>query len=226
MTAAALNAEIRDHCTFLKGALDLITASSTADTGDSTQIYVKRATVTDAIAATVTGDTSARFVIAADGTHAWGDGTNVRDIVMARSGASWLNMGNSAAGGPISLSLTANIGQRNSFGCRVSGDAVMRTALMGDATSQILEFGNGTDARDVNLYRGGPNLLKTDDQFEIAGTALVLSGGGNIQMIERSDLPNAPANNAYLWIGDNGAGKTRLLIRFATGNALVIATEA
>ena len=48
LTAAQMNAEVRDHLNFVKGALDLLTNSTTADTGVTMSIQVHRTTVTDA----------------------------------------------------------------------------------------------------------------------------------------------------------------------------------
>lgn len=55
---------------------------------------------------------------------------------------------------------------------------------------------------------------------------LDLAGGGFIQGSERSSDPAAPAANSYrLFSRDNGAGKTQLCVRFATGAVQVLATE-
>lgn len=54
------------------------------------------------------------------------------------------------------------------FGFYVTGDAQMRF----DATATgILEWGDGTNALDTNLYRSAANVLKTDDAF-IAGAGI------------------------------------------------------
>lgn len=67
------------------------------------------------------------------------------------------------------LALQATSGQRAKIECRVAGDAESRFELFGDATLQGVQFGNGTNAPDTNLYRAAANHLKTDDLLEAAG---------------------------------------------------------
>ena len=51
-------------------------------------------------------------------------------------------------------------------------------------------------------------------------------GGRHIEAVELAADPAAPAaNGARLYLKDNGAGKTQLCVRFATGAVQVIATE-
>lgn len=51
------------------------------------------------------------------------------------------------------------------------------------------------------------------------------TGGGSLHFQEQT-APSAPAaNNVYLYAQDNGAGKTQLMARFATGAAQQIAIE-
>lgn len=67
-----------------------------------------------------------------------------------------------------------------------STGTVFLTSVAGDAASgrfQItaegaLDWGNGTDAYDTNLYRSGANVLATDDTFKIAGANAFLSLSG------------------------------------------------
>lgn len=50
-------------------------------------------------------------------------------------------------------------------------------------------------------------------------------GPAHIFLTEISDPPAPTTNNARLYVRDNGAGKTQLVIRFPTGAIQVIATE-
>lgn len=85
VTAATMNTEIRDHLNFLKGALDLITNSTAADTGAATQLSVTRATAAaDAYSAKVSGDTQLRFNVNADGSIEWGSGSAAADFTLYR----------------------------------------------------------------------------------------------------------------------------------------------
>ncbi|MET8185736.1 hypothetical protein ABZV15_08050 [Streptomyces sp. NPDC005246] len=53
------------------------------------------------------------------------------------------------------------------FDGRVTGDAVGRLAIYGDGKH---EWGDGTNNRDTNLYRGSADTLQTDDSFVVGGT--------------------------------------------------------
>lgn len=52
----------------------------------------------------------------------------------------------------------------NAIDIRVSGDTTQRLLLYPGSSSGVIEFGDGT-TRDVNLYRGGADILKTDDSI-------------------------------------------------------------
>jgi hypothetical protein len=76
VTAATMNTELRDHLNWLKGALDLITAASAADSGTATKLSITRASTTSlALESKVSGDAGTRFQIAADGGLGWGSGS-------------------------------------------------------------------------------------------------------------------------------------------------------
>lgn len=57
--------------------------------------------------------------------------------------------------------------------------------------------------------------------------SLVLTGGGggHIQLPEVTEPGNGPANTGRLFVKDNGAGKSQLCVRFASGATQVVATE-
>ena len=81
VTATQMNTEIRDHLNFLKGALDLITNSTTADTGVGTRISLKRNATTDAaFEARLNADTDMRVQIDTGGAFKYGTGTSVPAI--------------------------------------------------------------------------------------------------------------------------------------------------
>lgn len=61
----------------------------------------------------------------------------------------------------------------DAFFAKVSGDGTDRFRANGTGT---LEWGPGNAGRDVNLYRSAADLLKTDDNLEVAGS-VKLSGG-------------------------------------------------
>lgn len=49
--------------------------------------------------------------------------------------------------------------------------------------------------------------------------------GGFIKMAERVGPPVAPADGAYIFCRDNGAGKTQICVQFASGAVQVVATQ-
>lgn len=87
VTAATMNTEVRDHFNWLKNALDLITNSTSADTGTATGLFITRTTATDeGFATKVTGDADWRVKIRAGGGYQLGDGTAAPQVVMSFSG--------------------------------------------------------------------------------------------------------------------------------------------
>lgn len=60
------------------------------------------------------------------------------------------------------------------FTCRVTGDSIWKYAIF---TGGKQEWGDGTSARDTNLYRywdGFQNFLKTDDKFVVGGSVIYI----------------------------------------------------
>jgi hypothetical protein len=80
-----MNAEVRDHLNFLKGAFDLLTAGTTADTGTTMRLIIVHAAAADlAFQAYVTGDTHDRWGVQSNGKMMWGGGGGVPDITLER----------------------------------------------------------------------------------------------------------------------------------------------
>lgn len=61
------------------------------------------------------------------------------------------------------------------FNTNVTGDTADRARIY---ASGLHEWGPGNAALDTNLYRGGSNLLKTDDAFQVVG-ALTVGGSSS-----------------------------------------------
>ena len=105
------------------------------------------------------------------------------------------------------------------------------TSCVGDNDDATL------DARVIlqaGHYAGG---VYTDARLEVVrekSTGLKYVGAygdlfaveNKIQLTEISDPSNSFSNQAYLFVKDNGSGKTQLCVRFATGASVVIATQA
>lgn len=116
---------------------------------------------------------------------------------------------------------TGTVGTNASYVTRISGDTNDRWQMRFDGT---LQWGSGSLSPDTNLYRSAADTLKTDDTFNV-GSLVSLNSSGFIELAEWGG-PGAPAaNRAFLWVEDNGAGKTRLMVRFNTGASQQIAIE-
>lgn len=88
------------------------------------------------------------------------------------------------------------------------------------ASNVILRFSDDPDIEsgsfDTGLSRSAAGVL---------GLTNGSTGGGTLEFTEIA-APSAPAaNKARLFTQDNGAGKTQLVVRFATGAIQVLATE-
>jgi len=178
VTAAQMNAEIRDHALFLKGALDVLTASSTADTGATMFLSETRPTVNDySFRTQITGDTQPRFYALAGGAIAWGSGSAAADTSLYRLSANALKTDDALYVGDI---LVANGGSAITVGNGISlvkGTESGHTAdfiLMvyeSAAYGGVIQFGLGdsSGSRDVALYRYAADTLKTDDGFWAPG---------------------------------------------------------
>lgn len=93
-----MNTEVRDHDLFLKGALDLLTNSTTADVGATMHLSVTRALSTDTVMrGLVTADTVPRLAVLASGNLQWGTGAAAADTVLSRNNG-YLQLDTAAAG--------------------------------------------------------------------------------------------------------------------------------
>jgi hypothetical protein len=78
---------------------------------------------------------------------------------------------------------------------------------------------------------GGPLQQTLDTGIDRAAAGVIRltnasTGGAALNLIEITAPASAPAANcANIWLEDNGGGKSRLMIRFATGTAQQIAIE-
>lgn len=155
-------------------------------------------------------DVTEQWLMFSNGTMRWGG-----DIDLERIGVGNIQF---QSGSNAQLGVEGGNGSRSSLQIRTNPDSTHRLALYGDATLTGIEFGPGTGGRDTNLYRSAANILATDDNF-------LLEGGHYLEFQEMA-FPAAPgANRARLFVEDNGAGKTRLMIRFSSGGNQQIAIQ-
>lgn len=141
----------------------------------------------------VTGDANIRFVTYVDGKLEWGPGTASRDTNLYRSAANVLTTDDaftsvgltsstagttsaatfaSSADGTTTVavvSINPSSTSKRAWDVRLTSDSVsrLRVDMSAGSGSGTITFGNGTTA-DTNLYRGGADLLKTDDKFVTA----------------------------------------------------------
>jgi hypothetical protein len=162
------------------------------------------------------GDANPAFRILGSGKLAWGaGGVSPVDSSIQRIGAAQLQTDGEFRSNRTSATATG-------FAAVVSGDSTIRYEARADGR---LSWGPGNAALDTNLYRASANTLQTDDNFAGGGGETVLDASGFIRLGEMTAPSNAAANSGRLFVEDNGAGKTRLAIIFATGAKQIIATE-
>lgn len=121
---------------------------------------------TDIISIKLATDATNRFVVNGDGAIEWGDGSAALDTNLYRLAANTLftddaffaSAGLIAGGGITPYWAVDNVG--------------------------VITMGDGTLARDTNLYRSAASVLATDDDFAInvAGKGLRVKEGANAKM--------------------------------------------
>ena len=99
--------------------------------------------------------------------------------------------------------------------------------------NQAITWRNGTDDLSLlkavaeTLYVGQPGV----SNVFINGYAVVLDSNAFIGIqapirLYPATVPGLPAaGDAYIWVQDNVSGKTQLLVQFATGSPIVLATQ-
>jgi hypothetical protein len=79
----------------------------------------------------------------------------------------------------------------------------------------------GALLEQANVFQGNQTFLNASVQ-----SLNLTTGERRIQMTERTDPAAPPANTVYIYCRDNGAGKTQVVARFATGPIRVLAIQA
>jgi hypothetical protein len=85
----------------------------------------------------------------------------------------------------------------------VTGDTVRRWVVYGDGKT---EWGDGTNARDVNLYRTTADVLKTDDSLTVGvnlriNTTSVAAGVGVLAIANAATPPpNTPTAGGVVYV--------------------------
>jgi subtilisin-like proprotein convertase family protein len=94
-----------------------------------------------------------------------------------------------------------------------SGNTVFR----GDSNAQI---GSTSVIGNLTVYGTGPTSA-----FSVNGYQNIAATRGKFQLYEITEPSAPPADSAYLYVKDNGSGKTQLCVKFSSGSPVVIATQ-
>lgn len=123
-----------------------------------------------------TADTFERLQIRGDSLETgimMGSGSAAMDVRLYRAGADiWRTDDAFRSQRPLATD--------EAFGAQVTGNIVMPFVVLADGQ---LEWGSGTGARDVNLYRPSANVLETDDALRVGGS-LSVGGAGAGQTVD------------------------------------------
>jgi len=96
------------------------------------------------------------------------------------------------------------------FTAQTKGEVDARLRITTDGG---IAWGDGSGSFDVRLSRNAANVVALD-------------AGDGLQFAEATaDLAAPAANGARIYTRDNGSGKTQLVVRFNTGQVVVIATQ-
>lgn len=194
---------------------DSITFTSGLEANSS--ILVQRALATDnAYRARVSGDTNSRFVVDADGDLSWGPGNATMDTNLYRLQTSVLQTDDqlSALGGFVA---TRSGATSSALGGGVTGDTQPRINIRADGQMQ---WGSGSAAADVVLYRSAANVLHTDDSLDVDGS-LTVDGdisGANIILTSQDWLTYTPTVNG----GGAATFSTRTGYYYVIGDIVMI----
>jgi hypothetical protein len=129
-----------------------------------------------------TADVNDRFNILTGGTVNWGNGTTVTDVSLYRSGTATLKLSGTLDANTVILS-SGKVDQNEAAS---ASSMFLETSVLGDSTNRFTvttsgsaNWGSGTSAVDVNLYRSGVGTLSTNSVFA-ANTFSSNPAGGTI----------------------------------------------
>jgi hypothetical protein len=203
--------------------------SATSGTFTSTITATRAASGNTAQTISVAGDANVRLLIAASGTHVWGDGTAAGDTTLSRSGVGQLTLagsgmifpnGTAAAPGIRLTSEAHGLYRFNSttLGFAVSGVYAALLTDQGLFAATTIQGGNGTAAapgiRLTSEASGLYRLSSTSIGVSVAGVAAaVYQGtgagfGGGFQLLTTAD-----ADYTYIY-----SDRTNVELRIAAGS--------
>ena len=137
----------------------------------------------------ITGEAAPRFALYAGSSLTAGlllsDGTAAgSDVLVQRTAAGQLTVGGNGQAVNSSARVMATAGQRSGLVLSVVGDANARTQLWGDATQAGINFGPGTGAADLRIYRnnGGTPIIDANGTANGTNLAIRSTAGQQSQM--------------------------------------------
>lgn len=139
------------------GTLGVTGISTLATTNVTGTLGLVGATTTPVFFVGTSGATNPQTAIHTDGKIEFGDGTAVRDTNLYRLSADVL-----ASDSRIMSIRTTTAG--TAFATRISADPDTRWSVKTDGK---MEWGDGTAAKDTNLYRSAASVLKTDGKLAV-----------------------------------------------------------
>ena len=178
VTAAQMNAEVRDHLNFLKGFADLITDSTTADTGTSTYLQITKAnSIAPILYGEVSGDAHPMTKVTPS-YIAWGPGTATYDISLQRTTTRRLEIAYDGVDSPqLGVETKDSPGAHNALFVWAASDTNPRVALGTDAShNPRISFGAGTAVVDLHLTRDAAGRL----MFEAPDLTSAIRIGSNL----------------------------------------------
>lgn len=186
-----------------------------ATAGSSGTALGRGATASGSATAVGTGATASGASSSATGQGSLASGSNAQAVGL-----------NSQATATEALAIgkgaVSSAGHAVAIGNNSTSSGIISTAIgaASDATntrSTAIGYGaQSTHASSVAL--GAEKATNADSQ--------VMMGAIHIALAEVSSQPLAAADGARLYVKDNGAGKTQLVVRFQSGGEVVLATEA
>lgn len=120
------------------------------------------------------------------------------------------------------LGLNAGTGRLSS-----AGDGLIRLSDSNDTDFGRLQFG-GTTSSFPALKKSGTTLqvrLADDSAFADLSFRNVIAQSGYTEMVEMTAPSAGAANTARLFVEDNGSGKSRMMVQFASGAAQQVTIE-
>jgi hypothetical protein len=194
-----MNAEIRDHANFLKGALDLLTNSTTADTGTSMYLNLIGSTTGDprVLATRRSGESGDRLKIGAYGSMVWANPavSQLPSVQLNPAGYFGVLLLEDPAGTDsvsLRVDLAASPGYAPAFRVRFRGDSFDRL-VVGSYTGNKPAIGMGDGTATPSLF------LISDTPGRMLFTG-VSGAGVNAKIGVVADNTTAATNSLFTWV--------------------------